>query len=520
MNKKIKNVLISVSDKSELPRLALFLQDQQATIYATSGTALGLRQLGIKVKDAEEIARSPEILGGRVKTLSSTLMACILADTHNPEHLNELAKQELPALDLVVVNLYPFEQKTNDLSFDQGLEEWIDIGGVTLLRASAKNYKSVAILSAPSQYKVFIENYQSQNGLTLNMRKDLARQAFALTESYDLAILHKMSLDNLKENSSPFHRQLNYGENAHQKAWVQASVQDIPWQVLRGESFSANTYADCMGALEGLFDLSSLSATFFGSIPSCVIIKHQAPCGMAIGRSNLEALERARNCDDISSFGGILAIDRKFEAEDALWAKKYFWEVIIATDFSSDAMEILAQKKGKLRLLKANLNHPAINGIKGKVLGPHFNLIQEYDQFQKETWDLKTGIWENEDQALFHFGLCVVKNLKSNAVCIVSYDNEGLPTLMGAGQGQPNRLQAFSKLALPQAQARPQFIPQKAMMISEAFMPFSDLVEEAAKAQILKIVAPAGSVKDEEVALKAQELGVSLAFTHRRHFKH
>ena len=505
-----KKALISVSDKTALIDLAKALHRHGIELYATSGSRNEIIAHKIPCEDASILAKSPEILDGRVKTLSSNLFASILCDRDKPEHLKHMREMCQPLIDLVVVNLYPFEDFSKIKNFQDGLQEWIDIGGVSLLRASAKNFKHVTTLSSPSQYGQLIEELNQSSSISLETRKQLAKAAFKLTAEYDLAISDQWERE-LPEN------ELSYGENPHQRARLEGV--DLPWKILKGEKFSYNSYADAFAALESLRDLQTCAHDFFGDLKATTIIKHQLPCGFALGRHGEEALSEARKMDPMSAYGGIVACNFEIDETEANYLKKYFWEMILAPKFSVRALEILSVKD-KTRLLQCQLDHHSLYGQEGKILGKGITLWQDKDLYQRESWELQTGVWESKDQALFHLSLAAVKNLKSNAVVIAAYDDAGLPRIFGMGAGRPNRLQAFTHLALPQALENPNFKPAQAMLISEAFMPFADLIEQCHQAGICKIVAPKGSIRDESVIAKAKELNVALAFTEKRHFKH
>lgn len=500
-----KNAIISVSDKRGIESFAKGLHTAGYEIFATGKTFEFLRSYSIPAVKIEEITKFPEILGGRVKTLHPAVFGGILA-RREEEHLKELKELGLRPYDVVVVNLYPFEGAKKKGLKEEELIEFIDIGGPSLIRAAAKNYRWVTVVVSPDDYLEVLEEIQKYGETSLELRKKLALKAFALTAFYDAMIAEYfaqvtgLQFPDFISFAGRKYLDLRYGENPHQKAAFYVSPSSI-WEemeVLQGKQLSYNNIADLHSAW-------SLAMEF--DEPFAAIIKHQNPCGAASGESLEEAFLRALESDPQSAFGGIVALNQKVDEKTAEQIKKIFLEVIVAPDFEEGALKALAKKKN-LRLVRIPFEH-------GKKLEAHCLsggiLVQEVDIISSEDFSfhwVTSRRWEEIDE--LKFGIKVVKALKSNAAAVVKDK-----MLLGACGGQTSRVEAV-RIACERAGEK----AKGAVLISDGFFPFPDSIEIAASWGIKAIIQPGGSKRDPEVIEKAEELGLAMAFTGRRHFRH
>jgi phosphoribosylaminoimidazolecarboxamide formyltransferase/IMP cyclohydrolase len=516
--KAIHTAIISVTDKTGIETLAFLLQERGVRILASSGTKSHLEKAGISADEVSEYTGSPEILGGRVKTLHPKIHAGLLADRDNAEHRSTLAAGEIDPIDLVIINLYPFEQKfrSGDLS-ERELAEFIDIGGITLLRAAAKNHQYVAVLTHPDQYAGVIDEIEQNGATSLETRKRLARDAFKLSSYYD-ATISRFFREVTDEELMPqtlslgFARKavLRYGENPHQKAAIYASQEDSPLLAmtqLQGKELSFNNYLDFVGALSLARDLGE------GSV---AIIKHTNPCGASWHGGPLQAYKRALQCDPLSAFGGIVAVNGTIDEELAEEMKKLFLEVVIARSFSEGGLNKFSKKKN-LRLLTIpgrhwESNHNSHLGVfvEGALL------LQESDAGFPELDAMETV--SNRQATDGQRKACdmawkVSKHVKSNAIIIA--DEEGT---VGLGAGQMSRVDA-ARIAVQKAQDA-KFTLQGKVAASDAFFPFPDGVLELARAGIEAIIQPGGSIRDKDVIAAANQANIVMVFTGRRHFRH
>ena len=506
----VRRALLSVHDRTGLVDLARGLVDAGVELISSGGTAAALRDGGVPVREVADVTGSPEILGGRVKTLHPAVHGGILADRSDAAHMADLEAQGIEPVDLVVSNLYPFLESPDI--------ETIDIGGVTLTRAAAKNHAWVGILTDPSDYAAVVDEVRSQGGLTAETRLRLAQQAFARTAAYDAAIAGWMggaggaetggvvSLDLADRIPLTLDRafELRYGENPHQEAAFYRQAGRRGWwersEILGGREVSFNNLADSDGAWRLVLEFDQ---------PACAIIKHANPCGVAVGADIVEAYVRAHECDPLSAFGGIVALNRPATAGFVEALGKVFTEVVIAPDYEADALERLrAKNKGMVRILKAPMELD--RGLDVRSVGGGF-LVQTPDSVTFEDWRVVTKRQPTGEQMDdLRFAWIVTAHTKSNSVVLVK-DGQAV----GIGAGDQSRVGAAERAA-KQAAGR----AKGGVAASEALFPFPDGVEACAEAGATAIVQPGGSAKDDDVIAAADDLGVAMVFTGRRHFRH
>ncbi len=497
----MKRALISVYEKRGIESFARGLAEAGWEIYSTGGTYRFLSEEGIKVKKLEEITGFEKLLEGRVKTLHPAIFAGILA--RRDEDAAEMEKMGFPLFDLVAVNLYPFTEAARKGLEGEDLVEMIDIGGVALIRAAAKNHRWVTVVVQPEDYLSVLEEIQELGDTTLETRKKLAAKAFAITSFYDASIFWNFNQETLPgfflANFRKY-QNLRYGENPHQAAAFYVSPFSA-WRemvVLQGKKLSFNNIADLASAREMAMDFSE---TF------CAIFKHQNPCGAALGETPAEAYRKALEGDPQSAFGGIVALNREVDEEAAREMKKTFLEVIVAPSFSPEAREILKKKKN-LRLVQIpfETDYP----YEGRLVEGGM-LIQERDRFTDEDFQIEWVVkppripWKD-----IKLALKIAKALKSNSAAVV---RDGM--MVGGCGGQTSRVEAV-RIACGRAGER----ARGAVLASDGFFPFPDSLEVAHAHGIGLVVAPGGSKRDPEVAEKAKQLGIAFGFTPRRHFRH
>lgn len=509
----MKRVLISVSDKTGLKEFAQGLVANDYEILSTGGTAKFLREADIPVIEVSDITQFPEILDGRVKTLHPIIHAGILA-RGTEEHLGTLEKMAITPIDMVVINLYPFEKTVakEGVALEVAIEN-IDIGGPTMVRAAAKNHERVSIVVDPTQYEEILMALKTDEGITFAMRQKLAMRAFEMTARYDAAIsqyLVGQFADDIFEPSysigGTLKQSLRYGENPHQKAAFYA-IEEKPGTVagaeqLGGKELSYNNIVDVDAAWQMVNEFTNEFA--------CAIIKHTNPCGFAVGASNYDSFKRAHEADPLSAYGGIVAFNKEVSKETAEEIIKTFFEAVIAPGFEEGAVEVL-QQKPNLRILDtkglAKANTPWIETISGGFL------VQERDVHQLVMEDLKVVTKAQPDPSLMNdlaFAWNVVKHVKSNAI-VVAKDGVSI----GVGAGQMNRV-GSCEIAFAHAGEK----AKGAVLASDAFFPFADNIEAAAKAGIVAIIQPGGSIRDQEVIDACDAHGIAMVFTGIRHFKH
>jgi len=503
-----KLALISVSDKAKIAELAKGLKSNNYDIIATGNTAKVIRDAGIDVTEVSDITGFPEIFNGRVKTLHPIIIGGILLRRDNAMDKHEAGENNINPIDVVCVNLYPFVNVTNKSDVDLTIAiENIDIGGPTLIRAAAKNYKYVSILSSPKQYDLFLEEL-NRGEVSEKTRKKLAVAAFSHTADYDTHIANYFeNRFNLKPSdlrlSFPLSDKLRYGENPHQSANIYGSFFEY-FKVLHGKELSYNNIFDLVSALEVVEELGD---------NSCSIIKHCNPAGAAIGKNLLDAYEKALRCDPVSAFGGIVAFTETVDEALAYRLNKIFLEVICAPEFTDAALAILKQKKNR-RLLK---QLKPINGEKLLVKSiPGGIILQDPDNVDliKEKFYVTTDrIPDEKELKDLYFAWKVAKHTKSNAI-IFAKDGATL----GVGAGQMSRLDS-AKIAIMKAKEHGLNL-NNSVVASDAFFPFADGLLELIKCGATSVIQPGGSVRDQEVIDAANKNNVSMVFTGIRHFKH
>jgi phosphoribosylaminoimidazolecarboxamide formyltransferase/IMP cyclohydrolase len=537
-----KRVLISVSDKTGIVEFAKGLSDLEFEILSTGGTARKLREAGLTVKDVSEYTGFPEMMDGRVKTLHPKVHAALLALRDNPEHMRQIREQNVELIDMVVVNLYPFKQTIakSDVTLEDAIEN-IDIGGPTMLRSSAKNFKHVAVVTDPADYDVVLREIRESGEVSYDTKKRLAVKVFRHTADYDAAIDTYLSKNLTDEQILRLKfvggTHLRYGENWHQKAkfYHQDDVTEScisQAQQLHGKELSFNNYLDGDGSFEAV-------KTFKNDI-AVSVIKHTNPCGLATGASLEEAMTAAWAGDPVSAFGSVISTTRKVDLKTAEFLKGKFVEAVIAPGFEPDALEYLKNKSKDIRLLQVPdlFTGKPVDKTYRYVTGGMLEQSRDIDIFAK--WETTTTQeFPENKKALAEFTWKAAKHTKSNAIMIGYEYKPNQYQIIGMGAGQPNRVDALRKLAVTKAEdnfgmmydgldpkpemTREEFINQKmgeCVLASDAFFPFDDNIRNAAKHNIKYIVEPGGSNRDEEVINTANELGISLVFTGMRHFMH
>lgn len=506
--KSIHRALLSVSDKTGLLELAKTLAAHHIELIASGGTAKVLTDAGYKVTPVEKLSGKGEAFQGRMKTISFEIASALLFRREDSSDIQQAAELGIEPVDLVVVNLYPFHETLKKQAPFQECIENIDIGGPTLLRAGAKNFRSVTVLSQPSQYQEFCtELTQHQGSTTLEFRQRCAAQAYTMTAFYDLAIAGYMT-----EQSGQV---LRYGENPHQKGLV---LKD-PFQAglaharsLQGKEMSYNNYLDADFALKTLQDVQSWQGD--KALPTAVVVKHNTPCGLAIAETPLRALEKAWQGDEKSSFGGIIALNMKVTDEIASFFTDKFVEVILAPAFDESACEKLKKSCRVMEISVSPQTHPQVRSIEGGLL------IQDADMWSLSQMKVVTQKrLSPEKERLAAFSMLAVKNLKSNAIALCRQDGPEFE-LVTMGSGQTNRVDCIEKLITSRLKDKGISDLSEVMLASDAFFPFPDSVLAAARLGVRHIVQPGGSVKDTEVIAEADRHGVAMVFSGRRHFLH
>ncbi len=505
-----KRAFISVWDKTGLPELAVYLREQGYRIVSTGGSARAIEAAGVAVESVESIVGQPALMGGRLKTLDGRIFGPILFDRDQASHRQDLELLGQPPIDLVVVNLYPFARLLNDGLSRAEMIEYIDIGGPGLLRAAAKNHRHVLVVGQTGHYdrlRQLIDTYGEE--IPLAHREALAAEVFQLTAAYDQAIAGYFSAaDDPLPAALNIHalleQPLRYGENPHQQAsFYLPPGSPLPWRQLHGSELSFNNYSDIDAA-------RAIVAEF--AEPAAVIVKHANPCGFGLGGTPLEAWRCALSTDPLSSFGGIVAFNRPLDAATAAALAELFLECIIAPGFDAEALERLRKKK-PLRLLEARPVE-ADRAVDIRSAAGGF-LVQTRDAGEaNQDWSLATQR-EPEPQEMQALRLAwkMVRFVKSNAI-VFANDVQ----LLGVGAGQMSRVDAVRLAGLKAGQADLDLAG--AVMASDAFFPFADGVSLAAEMGIRAVVQPGGSIRDAEVIAQADELGLSMLFTGRRHFRH
>jgi len=522
MNRKVNSALISVTDKTGIVEFATFLSGQGVKLLSTGGTAKVLRENGLNVTDVSDVTGFPEIMDGRVKTLHPNVHGGLLGRRDLQSHMDAMNEHNIDPIDMVIVNLYAFEETVSKGGDFASCIENIDIGGPSMIRSAAKNHNDVVVITNPARYGDVKAEMEANSGSTsLDLRKSLAAEAFTRTGEYDTAISNwfngqlsesrVQSLEKLKINAE-LKQELRYGENPHQTASLYVHDKKIPSVVnanqLQGKELSYNNIADTDAAFDLVNEFTD---------PAVAIIKHANPCGVATDANLAAAYERALACDPVSPFGGIFAFNRTLDSETAELLSKIFAEVIIAPELDEKAKEILSAKKN-LRVLTTgampdrNRNERFVKSVSGgflvqnrdnKILGDELKVVTKRAPSEQELKDLT-------------FAFTVCKHVKSNAV-VLAKDN----TTVSIGAGQMNRLNS-SRIAGWNAKETNTAIEDASgsVLASEAFFPFADGLIAAAENGITAVIQPGGSVRDQEVIDAANERDLAMVFTGIRHFRH
>jgi phosphoribosylaminoimidazolecarboxamide formyltransferase / IMP cyclohydrolase len=514
----MKRVLISVYDKTGVLELARMLVEKyDYEVVSTGGTYKILKENNIDAIEISEVTGFPEILDGRVKSLHPAIHAGILAK-RDKKSLEEIKNKDIKPIDIVIVNLYPFEEMAKNKQQDiSQLIEYIDIGGVTLLRAGAKNFNDVTTVCDTEDYLKLLNDLEANNGeISLDLRKELAIKTFQYTATYDgiiaselssrLSMTEEAKMPNVLNISINKIHDLRYGENPHQQAALYARNDSISYDLLNGKELSFNNIADMSAAY-------NIVSEFIG-VPAVSIVKHNNPCGVAIGENVADAYQKALHCDPISAFGGIVSANDSVTGQMAKLMKDIFLEVIIAPDFEPEALEILQQKKN-LRLVKVNaslIDYRAVQQLDIKEL-PFGVLVQTADkkELDKDFFKVVTAQKPTENQVEdMIFAWKVAKHMKSNAI-VVAKDKRTL----GLGSGQTSRI-ASMEIALNAACDE----TKDAVIASDGFFPAIDNIYAAAQVRIGAIIQPGGSIKDSDVIAECDKYNIAMITTSIRHFKH
>lgn len=526
-NRRVTRALISVSDKSGLIDFAKALAAHGVALVSTGGTAKALADAGLKVTDVSELTGFPEMMDGRVKTLHPKVHGALLAIRDNKEHASAMAAHGIAPIDLLVVNLYPFEATVKKRATYDDCIENIDIGGPAMIRAAAKNHGDVAVVVDASDYKTVLDELAANNGATtLSLRKRLAAKAYARTAAYDAAISNWFA-DQLGDNAPSYRaiggslvEALRYGENPHQSAAFYRTPEQRPGvataRQVQGKQLSYNNINDTDAAYECLaeFDATRTAA--------CVIVKHANPCGVAEGSDIVSAYRKALACDSTSAFGGIVALNRTLDADAARAITEIFTEVIIAPDASDEAIAIVAAKKNLRLLLAGRLPDPRARGLTAKTVAGGL-LVQTRDNAVVDDMQLRTVTKRAPTEAELRdlrFAFRVAKHVKSNTIVYA----KDLATV-GIGAGQMSRVDS-ARIAARKAEDAAREMKLAAPMTkgsvvaSDAFFPFADGLLVAIEAGATAVIQPGGSMRDEEVIKAADDHGIAMVLTGTRHFRH
>ena len=524
----IRRALLSVSDKTGLAELGKALAARGVELVSTGGTSKALREAGLTVRDVSDLTGFPEMMDGRVKTLHPKVHGGLLAVRDNPEHAAAMAEHQIGAIDLVVVNLYPFAQTVAKGASRDEIIENIDIGGPSMVRSAAKNHAFVTVLTDPADYPAFLAELEEKDGATgYDFRKLMAARAYAATASYDAMISQWFAFADQQQFfpevlaiTARRTEELRYGENPHQRAALYVPVgphgQGIAQaQQVQGKALSYNNYNDADAALE-------LVAEFRGASPAVVIVKHANPCGVAQGGSLLEAWQGALQCDDVSAFGGIVAVNVPLDGPTAEAICEIFTEVVVAPAADAAARAAFARKKNLRLLITGDLPDPRRPGLLIKPITGGL-LAQSRDNRAVLAADLKV-VTKREPTAQelkdCLFAWTVARHVKSNAIV---YAKDGITA--GIGAGQMNRRDSSRIAALKAAEAAQKFgwaapRTQGSAVASDAFFPFADGLLAAAEAGATAVIQPGGSIRDDDVIAAADAHGLAMVFTGMRHFRH
>ncbi len=511
--RKIKRALISVSDKKDLKKLLQNLSKYKIDIISSGGTYKKIKKLKFNCTDVSNYTGFPEILNGRIKTLHPKIHSGILSKRNNKSHKNDLLKNKFLEIDLVIVNFYPFEKNLETTNNLEKIIENIDIGGPTMVRSAAKNFKDVAVITSPDQYEKFIKELNTNKGNTsYEFRKKLSEEAFGETAYYDSIISNYFNYSNSnefpKKKTISFNliEKLRYGENPHQKSAIYSFNKKLNLKKIHGKELSYNNYNDILSAIKIGKTLPNNQGT--------VIIKHSNPCGVSIVKDPIKSYNYALACDPISAFGGIVFCNYKLKKNLALKLNKIFLEVIIANGFEKNALKILKKKKN-LRIIDSS----KINFSEQLSFISNLNsmLVQSEDlkEFTKKDFKIVSKTKPSKEQLnnlIFAFNIC--RHVKSNAI-VIAKDKSTL----GIGSGQPSRLDSC-RIAIDKMNY---FHPnnfENSVAASDAFFPFVDGIEKLVQAGVSAIVQPRGSINDKKIINFANQTNTVLIFSKTRHFKH
>ena len=510
--KKIKRALISVSDKKNLKDLLKILTKYKIELISSGGTYKEIKKLKFKCLEVSEYTGSPEILGGRVKTLHPKIHAGILSKRNNKSHEKELKNNNFHEIDLVIVNFYPFEKTLEETNNHKKIIENIDVGGPTMVRAAAKNYNDVTVITSSNQYPELINEINLHKGSTsLVFREKMSLEAFSETAYYDAVISNYFN--KIKNNNFPKKKiiygnlieKLRYGENPHQQAAVYSKTHNLNLEQIHGKQLSYNNYNDIFSALTISKSLPTNSGT--------VIVKHANPCGVSIHKDNLKSYKLALACDPVSAFGGIVACNFKINKGLAIELNNIFLEVVIANGFDASAIKLLKKKKN-LRLIDAT-NFKIKDLVRFNSANEAF-LAQSEDvkNFNIKDFKVVSKKKPNKSQLknlIFAFNVC--RYVKSNAIVLASQD-----TTVGIGSGQPSRLDSC-QIAIDKMHKFENF-NEEVVAASDAFFPFVDGIEKLVQAGISAVIQPSGSIRDKEIIKFANQTNTILVFSRTRHFRH
>ena len=510
--KKIKKALISVSDKENLKALLSILNKYKIELISSGGTYKEIKKLKFKCLEVSKYTNSPEILGGRIKTLHPKIHAGILSKRNNASHKKDLRNNNFEEIDLVIVNFYPFEKTLEKTTNHLKIIENIDVGGPTMVRAAAKNYNDVTVITSPNQYEELINEIKHNNGCTsLQFREKMSLEAFSETAYYDAVIsnyfnkINKNSFPKKKIIYGNLIKKLRYGENPHQESAIYSKTLRLNIKQINGKQLSYNNYNDIFSAL-----------TISKSLPDnlgTVIVKHSNPCGVSIHKNNLKSYQLALACDPISAFGGTVSCNYKINKNLAIELNKKFLEVIIGNGFNNDALKILKKKKN-LRIIDASNftinNLISFNSVNESIL------VQSEDvkKFIPKDFKVVSKKKPNKSQLknlIFAFNVC--RYVKSNAIVLASEE-----ATVGIGSGQPSRLDSC-QIAIDKMH-KFQNLKNDIVAASDAFFPFVDGIEKLVQSGVSAVIQPSGSIRDNEIIKFANQTNTVLIFSKTRHFKH
>ena len=510
--KKIKKALISISNKKNLKDLLYILTKSKIELISSGGTYKEIKRLKFKCLEVSEYTRSPEILDGRVKTLHPKIHAGILSKRNNPSHKNDLKNNNFEEIDLVIVNFYPFEKTLEQTTNHVKIIENIDVGGPTMVRAAAKNYNDVTIITSPNQYEELIYEIKKNNGCTsLEFRKKMSSEAFSETAYYDAVISNYFN--KINQNIFPkkkviyanLIKKLRYGENPHQEGAIYSKNSRLNIDQVHGKQLSYNNYNDIFSAL-----------TISKSLPNnlgTVIVKHANPCGVSVHKNNLKSYQFALASDPVSAFGGIVSCNYKINKSLAFELNKIFLEVIIANGFDSEALKILKKKKN-LRIIDASnfvvKDLVNFNSVNESILAQS----KDIKKFTPKDFKIVSKKKPNKSQLknlIFAFNVC--RYVKSNSIVLACQE-----TTVGIGSGQPSRLDSC-QIAIDKMN-KFQNLKGDIVAASDAFFPFVDGIEKLVQSGVSAVIQPSGSIRDKEIIKFANQTNTVLIFSKTRHFRH